>query len=122
MEPDAPVILVRWEQVLGDILDRTQKFPKAVRFTFSSRIDGIALDVLERLVVARYATPGEKVGILREVDTALARLRALLRLSHDRRHFDSRSYEHLSRGIDEVGRMVGGWRRDVSGRSTEGEL
>ena len=35
------------ERTLGDLLDRTQKFPKHVRFTFSSRIDNMALDIYE---------------------------------------------------------------------------
>lgn len=115
--PETPVILVRWEQVLGDLLDRTQRFPKVVRFTFSGRIDNLGLDVLQLLVRARWAGPAEKAALLREVDSGLACLRALLRLSHERRYLDSGGYEHVMRGLDEVGRMVGGWQKDVSTRA-----
>ena len=117
MPPDMPVLQVLWEEVLGEILDRTQRFPKAVRFTFASRVDNVALDLLDLLVRARFAAPGVKVDLLREVDTDLARLRVLLRLSHARRYLDGKGYEFLSRRIDEAGRMAGGWRKEVSGRS-----
>ena len=52
--PDVPQLVVHWERSLGDLLDRTASFPKSVRFTFASRIDGLALDILEALVRARW--------------------------------------------------------------------
>ena len=48
-------LFVHWQQVIGDLLDRTQQFPKSVRFTFSTRIDNLALDILERIIEACYA-------------------------------------------------------------------
>ena len=109
MPPDAPVVLVLWERALGELLDRTQRFPRAVRFTFSSRIDNLGLDLLDHLVQARWASHGQKTVHLREADLCLARLRVLLRLSHQRRLLDTRGYEHLARELDEVGRQLGGW-------------
>jgi hypothetical protein len=32
-----------WEQVVGDLLDRTARFPKAVRFTFLGIASSVAL-------------------------------------------------------------------------------
>jgi len=118
MSPDAPVILVLWERVLGELLDRTQRFPKSARFTFSSRIDNIGLDLLEHLVQARWASPPRKAQHLREADLCLARLRVLLRLSHQRRFLDTRGYEHLARELDGVGRQLGGWTADAEQRSS----
>jgi hypothetical protein len=113
--PELP-LLVQWETTLGDLLDRTAKFPKSVRFTFSSRIDNGGLDVLERLVEARYATGVRKQRLLAEIDTALARLRVLLRLAHARKYLDHGGLEHVARRLDEAGRMLGGWRREQAGR------
>ena len=109
-------LLVRWERIIGELLDRTQRFPKAARFTFAARIDDAALDILERLVDARYSTGGARAGHLAEVDRRLARLRVLLRLAHQRAFLPHRGYEHVSRALDEVGRMVGGWRRREAAR------
>lgn len=117
MPPEVPVILVRWEATLGELLDRTLRFPKAVRFTFASRIDNLGLDLLDQLVQARWAQPAHKAVHLREADLCLARLRALLRLCHQRRYLDTRGYEHLARELDEVGRQLGGWRGYADGRA-----
>jgi hypothetical protein len=98
-----------WEHTLGDLLDRTSNFPKSVRFTFSGRIDNLALDIIEALVSARYSKGRGKVEHLREIDSKLTRLRVLLRVAHGRSFLDNRGYEHTSRRVDEAGRMVGGW-------------
>ena len=112
---EAPALVLLWESVLGDLLDRTARFPKVVRFTFANRIENLALDVLEDLVAARYAPKGEALGPLQRADGRLARLRVLVRLAHGRRYLDHRGYEHVSRGLDEAGRMLGGWRRAGNG-------
>ena len=109
MADEVPPLFVLWEEMLDDLLDRTLKFPKAVRFTFAGRIDGLALDIFERIVEARYAPAGVKREALRHADLSLAKLRVLLRLAHKRRYLDHRGYQHVAERLDEAGRMIGGW-------------
>lgn len=111
MGHDELPLFVLWEKVLSDLLDRTQKFPKSVRFTFSTRIDNLALDVLEGIVEARYSAGKAKQDALRQIDLGLAKLRVLIRLCHERQYVDHQGYEHVARHLDEAGRMVGGWRK-----------
>ena len=111
MEPDPLPLFTLWERVVGEILDRTMRFPKSTRFTFSSRIESHALDVLEQIVEARYGQGAAKRSALRSIDGTLTKLRVLLRLANSRHYLDNRGYEHLMRQIDEAGRMVGGWRK-----------
>lgn len=111
-EPELPLIL-HWERSTQDLLDRTGRMPKAVRFTFATRIDNLALDVLEKLTLARFSTGACKALALAEVDSHLARLRILVRLCHARHLIDGGGYELVSRNIDEAGKMVGGWRRSL---------
>ena len=108
---DAPVLLGLWEEFVGDLLDRTARFPKGVRFTFATRMENLALDVLEELVEARYASGRSKQEALRRADARLGRLRVLVRLAHARRLLAASGYEHVSRSLDECGRMLGGWRQ-----------
>ena len=106
-------LFVQWERSVGQILDQTRKFPKSIRFTFSNRIDNLVLDILESIVEARFTPKGQKGRALMSIDMGLTRLRVLLRLCHDRQYLDHSSYEHLSRLVDEAGRMVGGWRSEA---------
>ena len=109
MGREVPPLFILWEEALDDLLDRTSRFPKAVRFTLTSRIDNLALDVFERIVEARFAPAGVKAEALRHADLSLAKLRLLLRLAHRRRHLDHRGYQRVAERLDEAGRMIGGW-------------
>ena len=112
-DDDLPAFLL-WERTVEGLLERTQRFPKAVRQTLTRRVEDRALDVLEGLVSARYAAGAQATGdVLRSVDDALSRLRVLLRLCHRRRLLGDGGYEALARDADTVGRMVGGWRREL---------
>ena len=109
MPPDAPQVFTRWETFCGWLLDCTEKMPKSARFTFSQRIDNLALDVFENLVEARYSKAREP--LLSRVNLDLEKLRLLLRLAFSRRYLGQRALEHAAGELDTVGRMVGGWLR-----------
>jgi hypothetical protein len=107
-------LFAHWERVIGCLLDRTLQFPKHSRFTFASRMDGLALDILEQVVTACYGTAGIRHKALVNADLSLARLRVLLRLSHARQFLSGGAYEALARDLDETGRMLGGWRASLT--------
>lgn len=107
---DEPALLVRWERLLGQILDKTGAFPRSARFSFAARIDSRALDILECLAAARYSAQTERRDLLASTDRHLAVLRVLLRVAFDRRFLDIKGLEFLSTEIDECGRMLGAWR------------
>lgn len=105
MSADVPVVFARWERFVAWLLDRTEKFPRRVAFTFRTRIDNLALDVFERLVEARYQRDREPT--LRQVNLDIEKLRLLLRLSHDQRILDDKAFAHACGELAVVGRMIG---------------
>ena len=108
-----PVVAL-WERTLHDLLQRTRKFPRNLRYTLANRIDNLALDVYEGLVEARYTR--DKLDILRRVNLTIEKIRLLTRLSHDEGYLDRRGFEQVARNLDEAGRMVGGWIKERQGR------
>ena len=108
------MILSRWMEFLEWLLPTTEKFPKRVRFTFADRINNLALDIVEDLVEARYTR--DKRLLLQRVNLRLEKLRILLRLCHRLRYLPHQGYEHASRSLNEVGRMLGGWIKQQEGR------
>jgi len=104
-----PPLFVLWYEFTKWLLNRTAKFPKNIRFTFSQRIDNLALDIVQDLAAARYAL--RKSELLTTVNLKLDQMRVLLRLCHDLAHLDHKAYQHAARQIDEAGRMLGGWRK-----------
>jgi hypothetical protein len=112
--PEEPAIFTRWMEFLEWLLPATEKFPKRVRFTFADRINNLALDIVEDLVEARYSR--DKRLLLQRVNLRLEKLRILLRLCHRLKYLSNRGYEHASRSLNEVGRMLGGWIKQQEGR------
>ena len=110
---DLPVF-AQWVEFLAWLLPTTEKFPHKIRFTFTSRIDNLALDVVEDLVEARYAR--DKQIPLRRANLRLEKLRVLLRVCHQLTYLPHAKYEHAMRAINEVGAMLGGWRKQQATR------
>ena len=105
--------LTAWMEFLSWLLPTTEKFPKKVRLTLTNRIDNLALDVAMTLTEGQYSTAPR--GHIREANLLLTKIRLLLRLSHTMAFLPHKQYEHASRKIDEVGRMLGAWGKDGEG-------
>ena len=68
------------------------------------------LDVMERLVVARYDRR-RRAAFLEDVNLKLERMRFLLRITLTSRVMPKTGFETAMRALDETGRMLHGWRR-----------
>ena len=104
-----PQLFVLWYDFSKWLLEKTEKFPRKVRFSFSNRIDNLSLDIIEGIIEARYSR--KKKDILRCIDLDMEKLRVLLRMCHDLRYLDHNGYEFAAKKINEAGKMVGGWRK-----------
>lgn len=94
------------------LLPKVEKFPRSFRFSIGDRIVSGALDLLLSLVDAAYATA--KAPALEAASRSVNGLRYLLRLSKDLQLLTRDSHAFAAERLDEVGRMVGGWRRSRS--------
>ena len=108
MMPEPPLFIL-WYDFSKWLLNKTEKFPKKVRFTFSNRINNMTLDVIEGIIEARYSK--KKKDVLRRIDLNMEKLQILLRMCRDLEHLDNKGYEFASRKISEAGKMIGGWRK-----------
>ena len=106
------LLLQKWEDFSAWLLGHTSRWPKSARFTLCRRLQDLALDVSETLVVARYDR-GERRVLLDRVNLALERMRILLRLALASGVTSARAFETAMRGVDEAGRMLHGWRTSL---------
>ncbi len=101
--------LLRW------LIPATTKFPRQHRFVLATAVQRTAFDVHESLIEASYGDDAE--ARLAAADVALAKLRMYLRLSHDLGLVSTAQLAHVSAMVDEVGRLLGGWRKALRARS-----
>ena len=91
------------------LIPTLERFPRRQKFLLGDRIQTTALSSLESLTEATFTR--RRSRLLDRVNLDLDKLRLLLRLAKELGHLDPRRYEHAARRLDEVGRLVGGWRR-----------
>lgn len=112
MKPQNIPLFEHWYRTTNWVLDRCEQYPKHTRFTISSRISAIALEIIEDIVQAIYQK--NKRPLLQNVNRRLETLRILFRLSFDRKYISAKQYEYISKAINEAGRMTGGWLKSLS--------
>jgi hypothetical protein len=94
-------------------------FPKANRFTLGAKIDDIFLSSIEYGFLASYSTGTEKLHLINRCIARIDLLKLLLQLSWEIHALDDNKYGHLSRNLAEIGKMLGGWRRQTVQKTPE---
>ena len=97
------------------LIQKVEKFPRSFRFSIGDRLIARALDVLETLVVCAYST--DKRLLLEQANRSVNSLRYLLRMGVDLKLMGADSQEFSSGKLEEIGRMVGGWRKAAAQRA-----
>ncbi len=107
------VIFVRVFDLLEWLVPKGESFPRAFRHTVTQRLLAAALDLPEHLYRAQSRRGKSRQEVLIEADAALNTLRLYLRLAHRWRWLSDGQYEHVSRMVAEIGRLLGGWMRQA---------
>ena len=108
--PEAEMpIFTRTFDLLTWLMPMTNHFPRAQRFTFTSRLLDAAFDFREALEEANLRRGASRKERLLRADEALARLRLYLRLAARWHWLSSGQYRHAAGLLAEVGRLLGGW-------------
>jgi hypothetical protein len=105
-------LFTHWYQTLDWILSAVEKFPKNARFSLASRIADASLDTMESIVEAIYTK--DRAYILNRINLYIEKQRVMFRIAKDRNYISIRQHEHISRALDEAGRMTGGWKKSLS--------
>lgn len=108
------VIQSRTFDLLSWLLPKAEAFPRAYRFSLTRRLMDAALDLQDDLVRAQTHRGAKRRAALESADAHLGRLRVYLRLAHHWQWLSSGQYEHVSRMVLEIGRLLGGWLRQAA--------
>jgi hypothetical protein len=117
---DTPIFAKTYDFLVW-LIPQTLKFPKSQRFVLAQRLHDAALDFHALLIRARRVRPNREVLVAADVELETVRLH--LRLAHELKLLSAGQYEHASRAIVEIGRLLGGWmKRDHDGGEQLTEL
>lgn len=113
--PQSPIFVKTYDFLLW-LIPLTLKFPKSQRFLLAERLSGMALEFYDRILDA-VLEPEQTDAHLDAADKLLTKLRLYVRLSFDLHCMNQGQWEHAGRRMDELGRILGGWK----GKRAEGE-
>ena len=104
-------IFIRTFDFLTWLLPVTNNFPRAHRHTFTQRLLDAAFDLSERLEEANQRKGRARIEKLNLADEALSKVRFYLRLAVRWDWLKIGQYEHASKMVAEIGRLLGGWKK-----------
>ena len=105
------IILTRGSDLLNWLLPKAERFPRIYRNTLTQRLMDAPLDFMEHITDAIYHSGSTRERHLRQADAALLRLRLYLRLAYRWHWLNDGQYQHVSRMVKELGRLLGGLRK-----------
>lgn len=92
-------------------------FPKKSRYTLGDKMDSVFVEVLELLFVASYQSKEEKLPTIEKTLRDVDILKAFARVAWDLRILDNQKFIVLSAGLQDIGKMLGGWRKGVQSKT-----
>lgn len=90
---------------------QVENFPKLYRDTITRRTLDALLDFQEAILTANNERNQQRLAHLQQADGHLDKVRLYMRLIHRVRWLNDGQYEHGSRMLVEIGKLLGGWRR-----------
>lgn len=92
-----------------------QHFPRTARYTLGGKVDTLFQEVLELILIASFLSKTEKLPYVKKAAIKLDALKFFLQVAWEIRAIDAKKYITLSEKLYEVGRMLGGWVKQLSG-------
>lgn len=100
--------------------DYLQHFPRLSRYTLGTKIDALFLDTVELILLAGYSTKDQKLAIVNRAAMKLDATKFFLQTAWEMKFFDNKKYALVSEPLSEVGKMLGGWRKQLQNETPSG--
>ncbi|HBD18573.1 TPA: hypothetical protein DCY83_04735 [Candidatus Wolfebacteria bacterium] len=89
------------------------QFPKTSRYSLGIKIDNLLLEIATLFFTASYAPKDPKLICLIQASKRLDTLKFLIKVAWEIKSLDNNRYAELSKKLDAIGKMLGGWQKQV---------
>jgi hypothetical protein len=96
-----------------------RNFPRVERYGLGQKIENVFLDVLELSFACIYLPPEPKILLLGKVISKLDTLKFFTQIAWEGKLIPTEKYSILSEKLEEIGKMLGGWRKGLQNQSKE---
>ncbi len=88
-------------------------FPKVERFGIGQKIEQSFLDMLELTFTSVYLAQEQKIISLSKTIAKMDNLKFFIQLAWESKLIPTEKYSKISGELEEVGRMLGGWKKGL---------
>ena len=88
-------------------------FPKTSKYSLGAKIDSALLEAIELTFNASHLRGDQKYEQIFEAGVKLDLVKFFLRIAWEVHALDNKKYAAISEQLDEIGRMIGGWAKQV---------
>ena len=114
----APLVLVKTKETYKVWHEMLAHVKRIDRYTIGIRTDDVFLILLEHLFRASFSS--SKLEKLSFISSSIAQcdlLKFLLQITWEHAILDNKHYGVLMLSLDEIGRMLGGWKRQIENKT-----
>jgi hypothetical protein len=87
--------------------------PKSERYNLGQKVDALLVEILETLHQASFSPIGAKITLLEKTIIKVDSLRFFVQLCWELKLLPTKSFTLIGQEIEEVGKMIGGWRKGL---------
>lgn len=87
--------------------------PKKSKYSLGGKIDDVFLECIDLIFTASFQEKAKKLLYVEKVTTRFDLLKFLIRILWELKLLDDKKYIAISTELDEIGRMIGGWRNKL---------
>lgn len=88
--------------------------PKDARYTLGIKIDNLFVETIEFVFVASYLGKNQKLPYVQKAAAKLDLLKFFLQIIWEIKALDNKKYAMVSEKLDRIGKMLGGWFRQLN--------
>jgi hypothetical protein len=107
------VVILKQKEAYQLWLAIHRNFPRVERLGIGQKIESLFLSVLELTFSSIYLPPETKATMLSRTISRLDALKFFYQIAWESRLVPTDKYTELSEKLEEIGRMLGGWRKGL---------
>lgn len=117
--PQCPLVLVRTKESYQLWHENMVNLKRVDRYTIGIKIDKTFLNLLELIFRASFAYDKfEKLSLVSQVIGKCDLLKFFLQIGWEQKIINTKNYGKLIIELDEIGRMLGGWKRNLNEKTS----
>ena len=93
--------------------EQVKKYSKGDRYSLGEETKKKTLELIEAVTKAGHARKEWKAPLIEQAIISLELAKVFTRLGYDTRSLNQQQYLGLQERIQEIGRMLGGWKRSI---------